>query len=77
MGDLVNFRTMGVNLGFSQEACNTIFTDQGVNSVEAMGSLSDGDVVTNLMRVVRKPGEGMMAKLFHSWRNVRSVLPAI
>ena len=57
MGDVVLFRTMGVNLGFSEDACNTIYTDQGVNSVDAMGSLSDGDV-TNLMRVVRKPGGG-------------------
>ena len=57
MANLVTFHTMGVNLGFSEEACNTIFTDQGVNSVEAMGSLSDGDV-TNLMRVLRKPGGG-------------------
>ena len=76
MGNLVTFHTMGVNLGFSEEACNTIFTDQGVKSVEAMGSLSDGDV-TNLMHVVLKPGGGMVAKLFHSWRNVHSVLPAI
>ena len=55
MGDLVLFRAMGVNLGFSQNASDTIFTDQGVNSIEAMGTLSEADV-TNLMRVVRKPG---------------------
>ena len=76
MGKLIAFYNMGVNLGFSEDACNSIYTDQGVNSVENMGSLSDGDV-TSLMRVVLKPGGGMMAKLFHSWRNVRSVLPAI
>ena len=57
MGDLVLFRAMGVNLGFSQNASDTIFTDQGVNSIEAMGTLSEADV-TNLMRVVRKPGGG-------------------
>ena len=76
MGNLVAFRNMGVNLGFTEDASNSFFTDQGVNSIQNMGSLSDGDV-TNLMRVVRKPGGRMMAKLFHSWRNVRSVLPAI
>ena len=57
MADIVAFRNMGVNLGFTQDACNSIFTDQGVNSIQNMGSLSDGDV-TNLMRVVRKPGGG-------------------
>ena len=57
MDNIVTFRLMGQNLGFSVDAFNSIFKDKGVNSVQAMESMSDGDII-NLMRVVQKPGGG-------------------
>ena len=51
------FRTMMVDLSFSEQAANEIWDNQGVNSIAIMAELSDADV-GDLMRTTRKPGGG-------------------
>lgn len=57
--DPVIIRQSLVRLSFSLHAAHSIATDQGLNTLDEIGLLTDGEVV-NLCKALRKPG-GMVA----------------
>jgi hypothetical protein len=55
MAQIAAIRTAMTRIGFEVEAANLLTDDQGMNALEELALLTDEEV-TNLCRVIRRPG---------------------